>query len=247
MTASYRPLPRLYVPAALQPGALVRLEKPHAHYLLQVMRQKLGDVVLLFNGRDGEWRAEITQADKKGCELQLKEQTRPQTAEPDIWLLFAPVKYGRIDYLVEKATELGVAALYPVRTQRTIVSRINNDRLDHHAIEAAEQSERLTLPVIDALVPLVQKLAQWPEDRLLIYGDETGQGKAPPDLLPPLKGKKLALLVGPEGGFAPEELEQLRAMKNAYALSLGPRVLRADTAALAGLTCLMALTGEWDA
>jgi 16S rRNA (uracil1498-N3)-methyltransferase len=239
------PNARLFVPDLLAQRVMIALSKPQSHYLCSVMRQKDGASIALFNGKDGEWWGKLSGAGSKYVQVTCEHQARPQAAEPDVWLLFAPIKFGKIDFLVQKVTELGAAALYPVQTARTVVSRLNDDRLEANAIEAAEQSERLTIPQIHDYQPLQKMLANWPADRLLIYGDETHQGKPPAELLPPLKGQKLALLVGSEGGFSPEELAQLRKMPSAHAMSLGPRILRADTAALAALTCVMAFCGEW--
>lgn len=239
------PNARLFVNAPLVQGGMVSLTKPQTHYLTRVMRLNENDPVAVFNGRDGEWWGALTGAGGKQAQLTLTRQSRPQIEEPDVWLLFAPIKFGRIDYLVEKATELGASELFPVRTSRTVVSRINDDRLEAHAIEAAEQSERLTVPPVHALQPLAALLAAWDPHRILIYADETHAGKPPAELFTHVKERRLAVLIGPEGGFAPEELAQLRALPFACALSLGPRILRADTAALAALTCVMAFTEVW--
>lgn len=239
------PVPRLYVDHPLQHGTLISLGKPQAHYLATVLRLKSGDAVALFNGRDGEWHGALATLDRKGAAVRLQTQFRPQSAEPDVWLLFAPIKLGRIDFLVEKATELGAARLCPVQTRRTVVTRVNEARLRAHIVEAAEQSERLTLPQLAPYASLEKTLAEWPADRLLLYADETGGGLPPLELLPALSTGKLAVLIGPEGGFAPEELEILRRLPFASPMSLGPRVLRADTAALAALTCVMATHGDW--
>lgn len=239
---------RLFVEAPLRAGASVPLAEAQAHYLLHVMRMAAGGEVALFNGQDGEWRASLLPMGKKKADALVTERVKPQAGTPDIWLAFAPIKHGRIDFLVEKATELGVSALQPVMTARTIASRVNTERLSAHAVEAAEQCERLTVPPVEEPRRFAQWLAEWPQDRLLIYGDETGQGLQPKELFTtwPEASRKWAVLVGPEGGFTPEELERLRAAPFAHAISLGPRVLRADTAALAALTCVMAWCGDWD-
>lgn len=242
------PNARLYLDQPLHQGALIVIPKEQAHYLGTVLRQKAGNIVALFNGRDGEWWAEIQQLDRKSAMLQLTHHARPQTPEPDIWLCFAPIKFGRIDFLAEKVTELGASALLPVQTERTVVSRVNDERLQAHLIEAAEQSERLTVPVLRPYQTLEKLLAEWPDqsgERLLLYGDETGKGQPPTALGDTLAGKPLAILVGPEGGFSPKELELLRHCRFAHALSLGPRILRADTAALAALSTVMAVAGHW--
>lgn len=236
--------PRLYVETPLQPGVMVALSKPQSHYLSTVLRQKDGASVLIFNGKDGEWLGKLVGAGSKQLQITLETQSRPQTPEPDVWMLFAPIKFGKIDFLVQKATELGASALIPVRTARTVVTRLKDERLEANAIEAAEQSERLTIPQIHELQPLAALLATWDPHRILIYADETHQGLPATQLLPRLIGQRLAILIGPEGGFTPEELTHLRSLPFACGLSLGPRILRADTAALAALTCVMALT-EW--
>ncbi len=220
------------------------LTKPQTHYLVNVLRHKESEPVALFNGRDGEWWGKLTGAGGKQAQVILETQARPQAPEPDIWLLFAPIKFGKIDFLAQKATELGASELWPLRTARTVVSRFNDDRMEANIIEAAEQSERLTVPGVHEMQPFSALLATWAPDRILIYCDETHEGMSPAELLPRLKGQKLAVLVGPEGGFTPEELALLRGMPFACAMSLGPRILRADTAALAALSAVMALT-EW--
>jgi 16S rRNA (uracil1498-N3)-methyltransferase len=246
------PLPypqiRLFVEASLHAASSVPLTEGQAHYLLNVMRLAVGSQVAVFNGRDGEWRATLQPISKKKADLLLVEPLKPQSFTPDVWLVFAPIKHGRIDFLAEKATELGASALVPVMTARTIASRVNTDRLQANAIEAAEQCERMEVPPVREPQSFAQLLAGWPQDRILIYGDETGQGLPPGELLPilPASAGTLAVLVGPEGGFTPAELEQLRQCPFARAISLGPRVLRADTAGLAALTCVMAWRGDWD-
>lgn len=245
--ASTYPKIRLFVEASLQSGVSLPLADAQAHYLLQVMRMPAGGEVALFNGRDGEWRASIQPVSKKKADARVVEQLKPQVTPPDVHFAFAPIKHGRIDFLAEKATELGAAALQPVMTARTIVSRVNTDRLAANAVEAAEQCERLDVPPVVAPQPFARFLAEWPQERVLLYGDETGHGLPPQELFAslPQDTAQWGVLVGPEGGFAPEELEKLRAAPFAHAISLGPRVLRADTAGLALLTCLMAWRGDW--
>lgn len=239
------PKARLYVADELSASAIITLSKEQSHYVTKVMRQKVGNVVALFNGRDGEWHAEISVASKKATELQVKTQTRPQEDEPDLWLCFAPVKYGKIDFLVQKSTELGVSRLIPVATERTVVKRVNHERLVANVMEAAEQTERLTMPEISSYSTFDKLLEEWPQDRLLIVADETGGGEPPHDLLPVLHDSRLAVLIGPEGGFSPEEIKRLAMLPGARRMSLGPRILRADTAALAALACVQALCGDW--
>jgi 16S rRNA (uracil1498-N3)-methyltransferase len=213
------------------------------------MRREEGAPLLLFNGRDGEWKATLGLRGKKGAAARVTERTRPQAVEPDVWLCFAPVKRARIDYIAEKATELGVAVLQPVITQHTAVERVNVERLQANAVEAAEQTERLSVPAVRAPVDLMRLLAEWPEGRRLLMGDETGGGPPIASVLAGLdaaaRAAPWAILIGPEGGFAADELTALRRMKDVTAVGLGPRILRADTAALAALACWQALVGDW--
>ena len=237
-------IPRLYVADELAQGAPLVLTDKAAHYLGNVLRKKGGDSVLLFNGTHGEWRAEITECRKKALELVVHTQTREQYNVPDIGLVFAPIKSGRIDFLVEKATELGVSALYPVKTERTIVSRVNEEKLRLNAIEAAEQTERLDIPQVHPYQPLTHLLNKWDASCPLFYGDESGGG-APADVLLEGKAPPLAVLIGPEGGFTDAEFRHLRSHQFTHPLSLGSRILRADTAALASLTLLQLYCGDW--
>ena len=247
MATTY-PKIRLFVEVSLQAGERFSLADAQAHYLQNVMRLGAGDEIAVFNGHDGEWRAILHPVSKKKADLQAVELLKPQTTTPDVWLIFAPIKHGRIDFLAEKATELGASALQPVMTARTIASRVNTDRLQANAIEAAEQCERMDAPPVREPQKFMQLFAHWPQNRLLIYGDETGQGLPPAELFPilPQANHKWAVLIGPEGGFTPDELAYLRKAEFAHAISLGPRVLRADTAGLAALTCVMAWRGDWD-
>ncbi|MCC7259735.1 MAG: 16S rRNA (uracil(1498)-N(3))-methyltransferase [Alphaproteobacteria bacterium] len=236
---------RLYVNEPLSVGGQAMLDAPQAHYVQHVMRCREGDGALLFNGRDGEWRAEFRHIGKKSAELRLLEQTQPQKTEPDIWLAFAPIKHGRIDFLAEKATELGASALIPVITAHTIVSRVNTERLQANAVEAAEQSERLSVPEVREPVRLENLLGAWPDGRLLFVGDERGGGVPIVQAAAEAKGTPVALLIGPEGGFSAAEFEILERLPYIRRVGLGPRVLRADTAALAALACLQAARGDW--
>lgn len=241
--------PRLYVPGL--PGAglhvpglpgggdEVRLEGPQAHYLGHVMRRQPGDMVRLFDGVQGEWAARVKAVTKKAVVLVLEAPSAPQETVPDLWLCFAPLKRGRIDWLVEKACELGVARLVPVQTRRTIVDRLNPERLMAHMVEAAEQCGRTALPELAAMVTLPVLLAGWPEGRALYFADEGLAGTAP--AFAGLAGAPpAAILVGPEGGFTPEEAEAIRARPAARPVSLGPRILRADTAAIAAIAAWQA-------
>ena len=234
-------LPRLYVEHALAADARLSLEGQAANYLASVMRLGPGARVKLFDNRTGEWLAEIEEAGKKRVSPQVLEQLREREPVPDLWLLFAPIKRGRIDWLVEKATELGVDRLVPVITRRTIVDRTNPDRLLSHMIEAAEQCERTALPELEEAAKLESLLRQWPAGRALFFADESG-GE-------PLAGAvtpgPAAILIGPEGGFTPEERAAIRAVPGARAVSLGPRILRADTAAIAAVSLWMSRSGDW--
>ncbi|GGF16261.1 ribosomal RNA small subunit methyltransferase E [Aliidongia dinghuensis] len=239
---------RLYVTPPLGAGLAVPLDADQAHYLRAVLRLGPGDGLSLFNGRDGEWRGRIVELGKNRGLVALEVQTRAQTAERDLWLAFAPVKRARIDYIAEKATELGVTRLLPVMTRRTNMARVNVERLQANAREAAEQTERLTVPAVEALQPLDRFLDGFPVGRRLMVCDETGRApsiaRALADGAP--RAAPWALLIGPEGGFAPEELDALRKLPFVTAVGLGPRVLRADTAALAALAVFQALAGDWD-
>jgi 16S rRNA (uracil1498-N3)-methyltransferase len=236
-----RSLPRLYVETALGEGARVELDAAQANYLGNVMRLKQGDRLLLFDGVSGEWLAEVAEAGKKRMTLTVVEPTRPQEAVPDLWLAFAPVKKGRVDWLVEKAVELGVARLLPVVTQRTIVDKLNLERMRAHIVEAAEQCGRTALATIDEPVKLEAFLKSRDSARTLYFADETGGEPAAGAFKP---GPAL-ILTGPEGGFTPDEAAAIRAAPNAIPISLGPRILRAETAALAAVAAWMAAAGDW--
>lgn len=240
-----KPHIRLFVAAALAEGAALELAPEQAHYLKNVMRLAEGEAVALFNGRDGAFRARIAQVARRGMSLVVEARLRAQEAEPDLWLVFAPLKRARIDYLVEKATELGASALVPVLTRHTIVERLNLDRLRAHAIEAAEQSERLTVPRIEAPRALDALLAAWNPSRRIMLCDESGTAPPAATALQGQSAESWAVLIGPEGGFADDERAALLKLPNVVRLSLGPRILRADTAAVAALTLVQALIGDW--
>ncbi len=224
---------RLFVDVPLAVGETVAASAAQAHYLGTVMRRSVGDVVRLFNGRDGEFEARIALQRRDRAELHIERLSRVRTKEPDLWLLFALLKRDATDLVVQKATELGVSALHPVITERCNTHRMNAGRLHAIAVEAAEQCERLTVPTLHEPRALQAVLADWPADRRLVAALE--RSEAPPIAAVP--GPK-ALLVGPEGGFSPSELEALRAHPFVTPVSLGPRVLRADTACIAGLALL---------
>ena len=235
---------RLYVTGDLGAAMTVALDEGQAHYLLHVLRAKAGDRVLLFNGRDGEWLAQIAQAGKRGVTAACLKQTQVQAGVPDIWLAFAPVKKTPSDYLVQKAVELGASCLLPVFTRRTIVARINEERMAANAIEAAQQSARLSVPDIRAGVSLEKLLASWPQDRRLLFCDEGGDAKPLAEAARNVNGPA-AILTGPEGGFDTGEREMLRALPFVTPVTLGPRILRADTAALAALAVWQSVSGDW--
>ncbi len=229
---------RLFVTAPLHAGARIEATRPQTHYLRSVMRREPGDPVTLFNGTDGEWLTHIGTLRRDSATLLADRPLRPQAPEPDLWLLFAPLKRDATDLLVQKATELGVAALKPVLTERANSARLNLDRLAAIAVEAAEQSERLTIPAIDPPRRLAELLATWPHERALVVAAERADAPPVPAIHPPA-----ALLVGPEGGFAPAELDALRRHPFVQPATLGPRILRAETAAIVGLALLQARSG----
>ena len=236
---------RLHVETALGEGALVAPSGGQAHYLLHVMRAKIGDRVRLFNGRDGEWRARVTEIGRRGCALECETQTAPQREVPDLWLVFAPIKKTPADYLTQKATELGVRVLQPVLTRRTIVRRVNAERMRANAVEAAEQSGRVVIPEIRQPVEFERLFAAWPRERRILFCDEGGAAPAIADALRHAPPGPWAVLTGPEGGFDPAERAALRGLPFVVPVSLGERILRADTAALVALALWQALLGDW--
>lgn len=235
--------PRLFVEVALAAGEMVSLDAEAAGYLGRVLRQEVGATVRLFNGRDGEWAARIAALDKKGARLAVEAPTRAQTVGPDVWALFAPVKRQQTDWLVEKAVELGAARLAPVLTRRTIVDTVRTDRLRIIAREAAEQCERLDAPAVDEAAALDRALAGWSPERLLFVADERG-ADLPALTDPAFVGvRSWAVLTGPEGGFDPAELAWLRGLPFVRPVTLGPRILRAETAMAAALAISVAVFG----
>jgi 16S rRNA (uracil1498-N3)-methyltransferase len=234
-------LPRLYVKTPLGAGATVELDAAQANYLGNVMRLKPGDPLLVFDGMSGEWLAEVAESGRRWMTLSVGKATRPQERVPDLWLAFAPVKKGRVDWLVEKAVELGVARLLPVVTQRTIVDKLNLDRMRAHIVEAAEQCGRTSLADIEEPVRLDGFLKARDPKRTLYFADESGGASAATAFAP---GPAL-ILTGPEGGFTPDEAAAIHSAPNSTAISLGPRILRAETAALAAVASWMASVGDW--
>jgi 16S rRNA (uracil1498-N3)-methyltransferase len=234
---------RLYVDQPLATGQPVALNADQANYLFNVMRLTRGAAVALFNGRDGEWLARVAEASKRGGILISEHQTAPLRLPPDLWLIFAPIKKARTDFIVEKAVELGAARVMPVQTRHTNSERIRQDRLQAHALEAAEQCGATFVPEVSELISLDKLLKDWPADRKLLWCDEALVGQAP--ALSGPRGSPWAILIGPEGGFSADEQTRLRALPQIIPLALGPRILRADTAAVAALTLWQATLGDW--
>lgn len=239
--------PRLFLDAPLGAGGRVALDRAQANYLRNVLRLKDGDAVLVFNGRDGEWRAHLAEAGRKAADLAIIERTRPQTAPADLLYAFAPLKAARLDYMVQKAVEMGVGRLKPVFTRRTQAARVNQERMRANAIEAAEQCGILSIPEVLAEEDFRRALAGLEPDRLLVFCDEEAPVSDPLSALSQARAAagKLAVVVGPEGGFTQEERALALAHPRIVRLSLGPRILRADTAAVAALALTQAILGDW--
>lgn len=238
-------LPRLFVKSPLGARAEVLLAPDQAHYLANVLRLKPQDQVLVFNGADGEWCARAVEIGKKKVTLAAEHQTRAQEDGPDLHYLFAPIKRARLDYMAQKATEMGVSVLQPVITRRTVAERVKIERLEANAVEAAEQCEILRVPDVRAPEKLNTLLEAWDESRLLIFADEAAPTASPLDTLAAQDQRPLAVLIGPEGGFDPEERAMLLGRRFVVPVSLGPRVMRADTAAVACLALVNAVLGDW--
>ncbi|MDM7459472.1 MAG: 16S rRNA (uracil(1498)-N(3))-methyltransferase [Paracoccus sp. (in: a-proteobacteria)] len=234
---------RLFIDHPLSEGQPVPLDAAQVHYLAGVMRLKPGDEVTLFNGRDGAWLARLDATGKRGGAATALSQTEPQRNPPDLWLLFAPIKKARTDFIVEKAAEMGAARILPVQTDYTNSERIRQDRLQAHAVEAAEQCGGTFVPQVEALAPLSQVLARWGGERRILWADEARAG--PAETLAGLPRGPWAILVGPEGGFSAAERATLLRRRDVTPISLGPRILRADTAAVAALTLWQASLGDW--
>jgi len=250
--------PRLFVDAPLSEGADIALPREQAHYLINVMRRETGAPVRVFNGKDGEWQAVVTEASRKNAVLKVETRLREQAGVPPLRLCFAPVKKSRTDFIVEKATELGAATMQPVITRRTQSERVRTDRLMALAVEAAEQTERLCLPQVSEPVTLERLLADWPEGERLIFCDEAGDGEGPwggpkgraRPMMEMLRAEpdpsgRWTILIGPEGGFDDAERAHLRSLPFVRPVTLGPRILRADTAAVTALTLWQAVLGDW--
>ncbi len=244
MRANFR-LQRLFVDTPLSAETRHEVSSEQFNYLANVLRLEAGAKVLVFNGRDGEWLAEITFPSRKKIVLQPVEQTRPQPEASDLYYLFAPLKVGRLDYLVQKAVEMGAGTMQPVMTQHVQGKITNLDRLRANVTEAAEQCGVLSIPEVSEPRKLADILERWPEDRRIIFCDEGDEGQNPLPILAKVAEKKLALLVGPEGGFSEEERSLLRSLPFVTAIPLGPRILRADTAAVAALAVIQAAIGDW--
>ena len=240
---------RLFVSDELAAGISIQPSREQHHYLLNVMRCRDGDMVLVFNGRDGEWQAMIQREGKRECQLVMQQATRQQIASPDLWLLFAPVKKARLDFIAQKASEMGCRRIWPVRTDHCQVSRVNDDRMLANAIEAAEQTERLDIAEIMPFTDLAAALDSCESDRHIIFCDEASAGDADSNIIRVLSDAapivRAAIIIGPEGGFSNAERVMISARQNSLKLSLGPRILRADTAAIAALACFQSVCGDW--
>ena len=236
---------RLYCDAPLAGGADIALSADQTNYLRNVLRLGVGGEIRVFNGSDGEWRAVISAASKRACTLTVAEQLRPQSGGPDVHYLFAPLKRARLDYMVQKATELGVAALRPVFTRHTVAERINLARMRANVIEAAEQCGILRLPDVHEPAKLTDVIAAWPPERALVFADEGAEIADPLTALAVIAERPAALLIGPEGGFSADERALLLRQDFTVRVSLGPRIMRADTAAVAALALINAVAGDW--
>jgi 16S rRNA (uracil1498-N3)-methyltransferase len=245
MRANFR-MQRLFVDASLSAGAAVEADSSQFNYLANVLRMTEGAEILVFNGRDGEWKARLSFPSRKRIQLTPTGQTRPQPTPSDLHYLFAPLKIGRLDYLVQKAVEMGAGRLQPVMTQHVQGKITNLDKLKANVVEAAEQCGILGIPDVAEPMKLFDLLDTWPQDRRLVYCDEGDAGQNPLPLLSKIEERKLALLVGPEGGFSEEERARLRSLDFVTAIPLGPRILRADTAAVAAMAVIQAAIGDWN-
>lgn len=235
-------IPRLYVDQPLSKGQSVVLSKDHSHYLFGVMRRSVGEPIQVFNGRDGEWTTQIVQAGKRSGILTCEHQSKPQLNPPDLWLCFAPIKKARTDFIVEKATEMGASRIIPMSTDFTQSDRLRQDRLQAHAVEAAEQCGGTYVPPVYDIVKLSALLKTWPDDRTILFCDEAEVGE---DIEISIADGPWAIFIGPEGGFSDAEREILRSHPQVKTTSLGPRILRADTAAVAAMALWQRDFGDW--
>lgn len=241
---------RLFVRSRLSAGAVLDIDRNQMNYLVNVLRLGNGDAIRVFNGEDGEWRAILTERNRRSHALSIEREERPQTARPDLYYLFAPLKHGRLDYMVQKAVEMGAGLLTPVLTQHTQVGRVNVERMEANAIEAAEQCGLLSIPQIDEPIALGQLVEAWPSvepERRIVFCDEDAASADPLATLRQLTERRYAVLIGPEGGFSSDERDMLRAKPFVTPIPLGPRILRADTAAVAALALVQAVLGDWRA
>lgn len=248
MPRTHKSLPRLYLDTPLAAGQRIALEREPTNYLLTVLRMKAGEAVIIFNGRDGAWLTRIADDHRKGAVLEAVVQTEHQTEKSDLWFGFAPLKTARLDYVVQKATEMGAGVIQPVITQFTQVSRLKADKLEANVVEAAEQCEVLSVPTLAPETSLSELIAGWRHThglRRLIFCDESAPSHSPSQTLADLEGLPLGILVGPEGGFSDAERNLLLAQDFVVPISLGPRILRADTAAVAALAVVQATIGDW--
>ena len=248
MPRAYKSFPRVFVEPALAAGARLELGKDAANHLVNVLRLKEGDSVIAFNGRDGAWLGKLATAGKKGATLETIVQTAHQTPPSDLWFGFAPLKIGRLDYLVQKATEMGAGTLQPVLTEFTQVRKLRSDKLEAYVLEAAEQCEVLTLPAVAPEIELKPLIQHWRETeglRRLLFADEAAASASPVDQIGWLEALPIGILIGPEGGFSDAERELLLEQDFVIPISLGPRILRADTAAVAALTLVQSIIGDW--
>ncbi len=244
MRANYK-MQRLFVPQDLAADAVFEASPEQSHYLTHVLRMAEGAELLVFNGRHGDWLARIAAKAKKAVRLETVEQTRPQPATPDLVYCFAPLKVGRLDYLVQKAVEMGAGVLQPVITQHTQLAKVGTERLQANAVEAAEQCGILAIPEVREAQKFTALLSSWDKERRLIFCDESAETNNPLPALQTIGERKLGLLIGPEGGFSEDERKQLYALPFVTAIPLGPRILRADTAAVAALAVMQATIGDW--
>ena len=244
----HKKIPRLFIDLALSAEENIALDKAQINYLANVLRKKAGDDVILFNGKDGVWRSEIVEISRKKINLNCVEQIKAQTQSFDLWYGFAPLKTARLDYMVQKATEMGVRSIQPIITQYTQNRRLKMDRMRANIVEAAEQCEILSVPQLLPEVSLAELLSNWKQnhpDRVLVFADEAAASDSPHDSLRALKGEAIGLIIGPEGGFSPDERREILQQDFSVSISLGPRIMRADTAAVAALALIQSTIGDW--